>query len=155
MRFSSFNAMFFRYQKTYLYAGRYLTWQAVFQVLLCQIEIVWVFSGSIPVLMVLAGQWAWDCKSSFVRWAWALWTVNPNGVSGSIPLMNESETERKKMQVKRDENPRLGTCIWTFRNRYCKVFSDPRFCTKVLSLSSSGQDLVFSCRRHGFDPRKG
>lgn len=36
--------MFFRYQKTYLYAGRYLTWQAVFQVLLCQIEIVWVFS---------------------------------------------------------------------------------------------------------------
>ena len=33
--------MFFRYQKTYLYAGRYLTWQAVFQVLLCQIEIVW------------------------------------------------------------------------------------------------------------------
>jgi hypothetical protein len=25
--------------------------------------------------------------------------------------MNESETERKKMQVKRDENPRLGTCI--------------------------------------------
>jgi hypothetical protein len=67
-----------------------------------------VFSGSIPVLMVLAGQWAWDCKSSFVRWAWALWTVNPNGVSGSIPLMNESETERKKMQVKRDENPILG-----------------------------------------------
>jgi hypothetical protein len=58
--------------------------------------------------MVLAGQWAWDCKSYFVRWAWALWTVNPNGVSGSIPLMNESETERKKMQVKRDENQIVG-----------------------------------------------
>jgi hypothetical protein len=38
----------------------------------------------------------------------ALWTVNPNGVSGSIPLMNESETERKKMQVKRDENQIVG-----------------------------------------------
>ena len=95
----------------------------MFQVLLCQIEIVWVFSGSIPVLMVLAGQWAWDCKSSFVRWAWALWTVNPNGVSGSIPLMNESETERKKMQVKRDENPRLGTCICPAKTRSCLVFS--------------------------------
>jgi hypothetical protein len=92
---------------SYLIQGKEERWK----VLLCQIEIVWVFSGSIPVLMVLAGQWAWDCKSSFVRWAWALWTVNPNGVSGSIPLMNESETERKKMQVKRDENPRLGTCI--------------------------------------------
>jgi hypothetical protein len=25
--------------------------------------------------------------------------------------MNESETERKKMQVKRDENPRLGSAL--------------------------------------------
>jgi hypothetical protein len=26
---------------------------------------------------------------------------------------------------------------------------------RVLSLSSSGEDIVFSCRRHGFDSRKG
>ena len=83
--------------------------------------------------MVLAGQRAGDCKSPFVLFAglaWALWTANPNGVSGSIPLMNESETERKKMQVKRDENHRLVTCRLPFQFRYWKVLSDP---TEVIS----------------------
>ena len=74
--------------------------------LLCQIEIVWVFSGSIPVLMVLAGCWRGTVNP--LSLGPLVWTGNPSGVSGSIPLMNESETERKKMQVKRDENQIVG-----------------------------------------------
>jgi hypothetical protein len=52
--------------------------------MLCQIEIVWVFSGSIPVLMVLAGCWRGTVNP--LSLGPLVWTGNPSGVSGSIPL---------------------------------------------------------------------
>jgi hypothetical protein len=51
---------------------------------LCQIEIVWVFSGLIPVLMVLAGCWRGTVNP--LSLGPLVWTGNPSGVSGSIPL---------------------------------------------------------------------
>jgi hypothetical protein len=59
-----------------------------------------------PCILGSDRQRAGDWKSSF---AWPFGTRNPNGVSGSIPPYERER--RKKMQVKRDENCRLGSSL--------------------------------------------
>lgn len=47
-------------------------------------------------------------------------------------------------------------CVWKSQNRlFSEHMERSILFISYWSLSSSGQDIVFSCRRHGFDSRKG
>lgn len=72
----------------------------LFHFLNCQIEIVWVFSGAIPVLMVLAGSWRGTVNP--LSLGPLVWTRNPSGVSGSIPLSERDWTKENASETRRE-----------------------------------------------------